>query len=130
MLQLLAFLVDILRCHSRYSYTSLGVLNPICMILQLSDNDFDFVHSNISSAAKNPLVHFFSVLFKKILLVTDLKNPGIIGTLRQIHKQMCLLTVSLLTYLFFYMVMRQCCSKEETLRKRENYILLQGNEKL
>lgn len=101
-LQLLPFLLDFLRCHSQYSFTSLGILNPISMILWLSD---DLTLSTLTFLLLLRIHSYVSLLFfpRNFTLVRDLKNPGIIRTLldKHINKCTCLLCLPLDFFFFF-----------------------------
>jgi len=73
---------------------------------------------------------YISLVFspRNFMLVTDLKNPGIIRTLfRQIYKQIHLLTVSV-SWLFFFLkdYETMLLKGRNTKEKWKNFILLQG----
>lgn len=79
-LELLLFFLDILRCHSQYSFTSWGILNPISMILQLSNN---LTLSTLTFILLLRIHSYISLVFspRNFMFATDLKNSEIIRTL-------------------------------------------------
>lgn len=128
-MQLLPFLLDFLRCHSQYSFTSLGILNPISMILWLSD---DLTLSTLTFLLLLRIHSYVSLLFfpRNFTLVRDLKNPGIIRTLldKHINKCTCLLCLPLDFFFFLYGYETILVKGRNTKEKWKNYILLQGNK--